>query len=64
MVDTVIDMDSLIERVEKFINVDDIDTKNEFIQALISKFFKGEKVKREGLSKGQQELVNEMWDRI
>jgi hypothetical protein len=62
VVDSVIDFDSLWDRVKKKIDTDNIEDSDQFRQHMIEKFFK-EKWNPKGTTPGHEALISEIWSR-
>lgn len=62
MTDSVLDWDSLWERVKKRIDPSKISTFDDFKQKMITDFFKG-KTNPKGFKSGHEDLIRELWDR-
>lgn len=60
MTDSIEDWDSLWERMEKYVDIDEITDKEMFKQSMINAFFKDS---TSGYSGSHEAIIDELWDR-
>lgn len=61
MTDTILDWDSLWDRVTKNIDTNKIQDESDFKQTMTTDFFKGH-TNPQGMKDGHKKLMNELWD--